>query len=653
MNTPTPTSLTLGIALALLSGANLAASFRYDGILTDGSQPANGSYDLRLSLFRDAKTANTLAYPMTFERVTVQNGRFTLPFDLDLPESAQAWVAVEVRDAGQGSYHAIGGRSKAIEAGPIGQCWSTTGDSGSNPSVHFLGTTDAQPLVLRTGSAPSLRLEPSAILDGSGLPVTANVIAGSAANAANANVRGATIAGGGLPAGDSDPVFALESPNLVFDSYAVIGGGYGNQAGTNNANVDDAAFATIASGALNKATGLVSTVAGGEQNYAQAQYAFIGGGRGNRANGEFTSISGGKSNTADGLRSHLGGGELNTVSAAFGTVSGGFSGDAGGDYSVVIGGKENEAFGYAATSSGGESNCAGGSYSWAGGNNAQVRRRSNGSPAGACQFASSSGDTNGDEGSFVWADSQSSNFSTTAPDQFLVRARGGVGINSAPSANNIELTIAGSANGSTASNVFLKERDSNRGILFSAGDGADANDSGFYLDHFNGSSQARRLALAPDGSVTIRSNVTQANTGVSMAANSGAWTSLSDRRVKTAITAIDPRSILERLIAMPVSTWSYIAQGTDVRHIGPMAQDFMAAFQVGETETGINTIDADGVAMAAIQGLNQKLESENAKLARQAADLATRAADLEADNQAIRAELQALRDLIQNDRAGH
>ncbi|HEY0548440.1 MAG TPA: hypothetical protein VGF13_02495 [Verrucomicrobiae bacterium] len=51
-----------------------------------------------------------------------------------------------------------------------------------------------------------------------------------------------------------------------------------------------------------------------------------------------------------------------------------------------------------------------------------------------------------------------------------------------------------------------------------------------------------------------------------------------------------------------------------VRHIGPMAQDFRSAFAVGENDRTITTVDADGVALAAIQGLNQKVEEENGAL---------------------------------------
>lgn len=72
--------------------------------------------------------------------------------------------------------------------------------------------------------------------------------------------------------------------------------------------------------------------------------------------------------------------------------------------------------------------------------------------------------------------------------------------------------------------------------------------------------------------------------------------------------------MLQRLVAMSIQQWRYIGQPGEVTHIGPMAQDFAAAFGVGENDTIISTVDADGVALAAIQGLNQKLEAENVGL---------------------------------------
>jgi trimeric autotransporter adhesin len=173
-------------------------------------------------------------------------------------------------------------------------------------------------------------------------------------------------------------------------------------------------------------------------------------------------------------------------------------------------------------------------------------------------------------------------------------------------------------------------------VLLSTGDAATANGAAFYIDQFNGATQARRMALNGDGSVVVRSNTTQANTGVTLPANGGSWSSLSDRRLKTAVVAVDPVDVLDRLVSVPIATWSYTAQGERVRHMGPMAQDFAAAFGLGEDDTHIATVDADGVALAAIQGLDAKLAAqrdalagENAALRRTLEALARRIAALE------------------------
>jgi hypothetical protein len=83
----------------------------------------------------------------------------------------------------------------------------------------------------------------------------------------------------------------------------------------------------------------------------------------------------------------------------------------------------------------------------------------------------------------------------------------------------------------------------------------------------------------------------------------------SDRNAKQGFQDIDPLAMLERVASLPIQSWSY-KDNPDVRHIGPVAQDFKAAFGVGEDEKRITTVDADGVALAAIQGLNRKLENE-------------------------------------------
>ena len=87
----------------------------------------------------------------------------------------------------------------------------------------------------------------------------------------------------------------------------------------------------------------------------------------------------------------------------------------------------------------------------------------------------------------------------------------------------------------------------------------------------------------------------------------------SDRNLKTNFVAVDSQALLAKVAALPISTWNYKFEG-DTRHVGPMAQDFRAAFGVGADEKRIAVVDASGVALAAIQGLNQKLEAKDAQI---------------------------------------
>jgi hypothetical protein len=452
--------------------------------------------------------------------------------------------------------------------------WALDGNTGM-PAGFFLGIADAadvRPLTMRAANRQVARFDGVSA-------ATVNVTLGAAANGFAASVRGATVGGGGSNGTDG---VAGGGGNLVGYHYGTVGGGHGNVAGQNAAN---GSHAMVGGGLANRALGHAAAIAGGSHNEATSSYATVSGGYFNRATAPTSTIAGGEDNVA---------------AAGGSTVSGGWT---------------NEALAMGASVAGGERNCAGGEYAWAGGFRAKVRPALNpGATSIACAGLTYPGGR-GDAGTFVWADSRDANFTSSGSDQFLLRAQGGVGINTAPLQHTVELTVQTDADGiGDYANLWLKQKAaSNNGVLISVGDGSGANNAGFYVDHYNGSTQMRRMELAPNGSVTIRSNTTQSASGVTLAPGSGAWSSLSDRRLKTAIAAVDPVSILDRLVATPIATWSYRAQ-SDVRHIGPMAQDFAAAFGVGENDTTISTIDADGVALAAIQGLNAKLEHENAVL---------------------------------------
>jgi hypothetical protein len=81
---------------------------------------------------------------------------------------------------------------------------------------------------------------------------------------------------------------------------------------------------------------------------------------------------------------------------------------------------------------------------------------------------------------------------------------------------------------------------------------------------------------------------------------------------------VEAKIVLRQLVNVPISTWNYKDQAPSIRHIGPQAEDFYTAFSLGEDERHISTIDADGVALAAIQGLHQMVkEQEDQMIAQQ------------------------------------
>jgi hypothetical protein len=104
------------------------------------------------------------------------------------------------------------------------------------------------------------------------------------------------------------------------------------------------------------------------------------------------------------------------------------------------------------------------------------------------------------------------------------------------------------------------------------------------------------------------------STGVTLAAGGGAWAAVSDRNVKENIEPVIGEEVLRKLAGIPIAEWNYITQDDAIRHIGPMAQDFHAAFGVGEDDRHITTIDADGVLMAAVQALHKENQSQESEI---------------------------------------
>ncbi|MEI7940963.1 MAG: tail fiber domain-containing protein, partial [Verrucomicrobiota bacterium] len=456
------------------------------------------------------------------------------------------------------------------------QAWLLSGNAGTTAGGQFLGTTDAEPLEFKVDNHRALRLEP--IANTTLLRGIVNLVGGSAANLVADGTYGSTIGGGG-----AEQYVASAYPNRVSANFGTVAGGLGN-------SIESGAFA--------------AAIGGGWRNTIQtnADAATIGGGNGNQVSvgAECATIGGGTNNViqTNAIYATIGGGKRNAISNAVASTIGGGTDNAIGTGSVssTIGGGAVNTIG----TDSGDSTIGGGASS-------HIR---NASP-----YSTIGGGGNNEIGT--------NSYSSTI----------GGGENNAIGSNSVRSTIGGgNANriGDNASYAAIPGGYGNSATshAFAAGRRAKANHTGAFVwadstDVDLASLAANSMTLRAAGGVRFFSN-SGATLGVSLAANGTSWGVISDRNAKKNFQPVDSRAVLERLAQVPVERWNYKAEADDsVPHLGPMAQDFKAAFYPGRDDTSISTLEFDGVALAAIQGLNQKLEAKNAALEQEMAELKT------------------------------
>lgn len=226
-------------------------------------------------------------------------------------------------------------------------------------------------------------------------------------------------------------------------------------------------------------------------------------------------------------------------------------------------------------------------------------------------------------------------------------AQGQVGVNTTSLPPAVELAVQGTGAAGGYANIYLRQSSSSAGYLVSVGDAntRPVPTAWFYIDGFNpaNGTQTRRLVITDDGYLGVnRGDTFLAGVGnlplmVGTAGGpgngaylspGGTWTNGSSREFKRALQPIDTGAVLDKVVALPISSWEYKASD-EGRHLGPMAEDFAAAFNLGRDPQRIATVDEAGVALAAIQGLNARLERENAELTQRLADLEKRLVALE------------------------
>ena len=273
-----------------------------------------------------------------------------------------------------------------------------------------------------------------------------------------------------------------------------------------------------------------------------------------------------------------GGSPANVISNGFvgGFIGGGgsavYPNRVGADFASVLGGIGNNASGFGSTAMGDETT-ASGTLSTAMGHRARANH----------------------DGSFVWADYQFADFASTAINQFSIRAQNGLRLS-----DGTRLFLGGDLGQkinlyNTTFGIGIQS-----GVQYcrvGAGGGFAWYAGGVHYDNTYNAGAGLTLMKLDTGGLTVN----------------GTFVSGSDRNTKENFAPVDPRAVLAKVAALPLSQWNYKAD-VGTRHLGPMAQDFYAAFGIGPDDKHIATVDADGVALAAIQGLNQKLEEKDAEL---------------------------------------
>lgn len=390
----------------------------------------------------------------------------------------------------------------------------------------------------------------------------------------------------GLPEGTSIDVSSIvtisgfeksKAPKREAGEFSAVGGGLENQA--------SGPYSTVSGGSVNAASAYHTAVGGGNLNIANASHATVGGGRENSATYFYATVGGGYANSASGRDATIGGGSRNTASSHHATVSGGIRNNASSSDATIAGGAYNAASDVYAAVGGGTRNAASG-Y-------AAVISGGAGNTASGNQAAIAGGLGNRGEGDYTTVSGGHGN----SADGSYATIPGG------------SLNQAGGDYSLAAGQRAIVAPDHPGVFLF-----ADASDFDFK------SLAANEFGARATGGVRFVTALDESGetlSGVDLAPGSGSWSSLSDRAAKANFAPVDEVEILETLAALHISSWNYRGQDPTIRHIGPTAQDFRAAFGLGEDDKHISGVDADGVALAAIQELYQQFQEQENQVAAQ------------------------------------
>jgi len=323
-------------------------------------------------------------------------------------------------------------------------------------------------------------------------------------------------------------------------------------------------------------------------------------------------------------------GGTHTITGVQAVDGGGLSNTASGDWSVVAGGSGNSAAGRWSVIGGGSANVTTGDYQTIGGGSGNTARG----------FISVVG---GGAGNIV-----NGNFGTI----------GGGHLNQttfmeSPVVSGGEANIA---SGNFATVPGGRSNTASGAYSFAAGHRAKATTQGSFIwadsrDFDFAPSVGNFFGVRATGGVGLTVAINPTTGAVSQFCNllpgTPSWQCTSDRNAKENFVAVDGADILRRLVAMPISTWNFKGGDPTIRSLGPTAQDFHAAFGLGNDDKVIATSNLASVGLAAIQGLHALVQEQAARIEAQQQRLA--AFERQATQiDAMRAELQAMRRALAN-----
>jgi hypothetical protein len=408
--------------------------------------------------------------------------------------------------------------------------------------------------------------------------------------------------------------------NEACDPYTAVGAGdrnvIGGDGGSYSAaivaglggSIEGSAGSIIGAGNLNVISYMLpyynsnlSAIVAGSVNVLMSPVSFIGAGVSN-------SIVPPGSQIPYGPSSFIGAGYGNSITSDFSVIAGGYQNVLTGEYAAITGGFDNSVSGAYAAILDGEGNSAGGAYSYIGSGqgNSITANGSVGGVTGAA-YASIAGGLNNTIEAVVSSGARYG-FIGGGHGNALAAFNGVIGGGQSNTAIGDDSTVPGGLSNYAA------------GVAsFAAGNGSQALTNGSFVwsDDSRGATTLKSTAInqflaRAAGGFYLYSSA-NLKSGVKLAAGSGSWSSLSDRAAKIGIEDVDDARILAKVQALPVSEWSYAAQGTGIRHLGPMAQDFRAAFGLGEDAKHISAVDEEGVALAAIKALQAEVAEKDRK----------------------------------------